>query len=201
MKIISSHSGSIIKSISINSDLNLFSDCSYDNYAHIYSLPQCEKINSIFIKDNFFNANYIFLSSQPLASITLYSNELCKFNCYNINGNNLNVEQNDKDLYDELEIKNCNETMISPVIFTDSNFTDYLLYVFGYKFILLRKFPMMDTIFKIYFDKDELISLVNISFCKEYIYAVDNNAKKIYVIKHQKNNKQISPFRGGLDDN
>ena len=39
LKIISSKSGSIIKSISINSDLNLFSDCSYDNYIHIYILP------------------------------------------------------------------------------------------------------------------------------------------------------------------
>ena len=199
LKIISSHSGSIIKSISINSDLNLFSDCSYDNYIHIYTLPQCEKINSIFIKDSYFSADYIFLSAQPLASITLYSNDLCKFNCYNINGHNLNVEQDDKAFYDKLKIQNCKETMISPAIFTDSIFNDCLLYVFGYQFIILRKFPMMDIIFKINFDKEELISLVNISLCKEYIYAVDNKAKRIYVIKNQKNNKQIPSFRATIE--
>ena len=136
-----------------------------------------------------------------MASITLYSNELCEFICYNINGNKLNVEQNDKALYDELKIKNYKENMISPIIFTDSIFIDYLLYVFGYKYILLRKFPMMDIIFKISFDKGELISLVNISLCKEYLYAVDNNSKKIYVIKNQKNSNQISSFRATLDDN
>ena len=76
--------------------------------------------------------------------------------------------------------------------FTDTLFIDYLLYVFGYQFILLRKMPEMEIIFKINFEKNELISLVNISLCKEYIYAVDNNNKRIHLIKYQKNKKQIS---------
>ena len=194
LKIISSHSGYVINTIAINNDLNLFSDYSYDNYIHIYTLPKCEKINSIFIKDNTFNVDYIFLSSQPLASIILYSNKSYKFKCYGINGHDLNVEQNDKDLYKELKNKNCNEYMISPIVFNDSLFIDHLLYVFGYQFILLRKMPKMDIVFKINFNKDEIISLVNISPCKEYIYAVDNNYKRIHLIKYQKNkeNKIIS---------
>ena len=109
------------------------------------------------------------------------------------------MEQDDKAFYDKLKIQNCKETMISPVIFTDSIFNDCLLYVFGMQFIILRKFPMMDIIFKINFDKEELISLVNISLCKEYIYAVDNKAKRIYVIKNQKNNKQIPSFRATIE--
>ena len=49
LDIISSHTGYIINTVSINSDLNLFTDCSYDNYIHIYTLPKCTKINSIFM--------------------------------------------------------------------------------------------------------------------------------------------------------
>ena len=193
LKIISSHSGYVINSISINTDLNIFADYSYDNYIHIYTLPKCEKINSIFIKDNTYNADYIFLSSQPLASIILYSNKLYKFKCYSINGHNLEIEESDKESYEELNNKNCNEYMISPIIFTDSLFIDYLLYIFGYQFILLRKIPKMDIIFKINFNKEGIISLINISLCKEYIYAIDNNSKRMHVIKCPKNkeNKNI----------
>ena len=193
LKIISSHSGYIINTISINSDLNLLADCSYDNYIHIYSLPKCEKINSIYIKDIKFKVDYIFLTSQPLASIVLYSNKLCKFKCYNINGHDLNIEQNDKNLYDELKINNSCEPMISPVVFTDLLFNDHLLYIFGYKCILLRKMPLMDIIYKINFNEDEYISFVNVSLSKECIYAFENNSKKVYLIKYKKPNKPITP--------
>jgi WD40 repeat protein len=57
LDIISSHTGYIIKSISINTDLNLIADCSYDNFIHIYTLPKCVKINSIFIKN--FNSSFL----------------------------------------------------------------------------------------------------------------------------------------------
>ena len=51
LKIISSHSGYSINSISINTDLNVFADCSYDNYIHIYTLPKCDKIISIYNRE------------------------------------------------------------------------------------------------------------------------------------------------------
>ena len=195
LNIISSHSGYTINSISINSDLNLFSDCSNDKYIHIYTLPKCEKINSIYVKEHSFKTDYIFLSSQPLASIILYSNKLYQFKCYNINGHNLNVEQNDKDIYNELKIQNCNDPMTSPVLYTDSSFTDYLLYVFGYQFILLRKMPLMDIVLKINvnFKGNEFISMINISLNKECIYIVDDNNKRVHVVKYKKINKQSSP--------
>ena len=192
LKVIPSHSRHIINAISISSDLNLFADCSYDNFINIYSLPKCERINSIYINNNF-KADYIWLSAQPLASVILYSNKLYQFKCYNINGHDLNVEQNDRSLYDELKIKNEGKPISSPIMFTDGFFIDYLLYVFGNKFILLRKMPLMDIIFKIPFVGNEFISLVNISLSKEYIYAVDNNNKKVYLIKYKKpNNKLIN---------
>ena len=192
LKIISSHSGHIINSLFISSDLNIFADCSYDNFIHIYSLPKCDKINSFYINDINFNPDYIFLSAQPLPSILLYSNKVYRFKCYNINNHELKVEQNDKEFYSQLRINNCNEPMISPIVFTDFSFIDYLLYSFGYQFIILRKMPLMNIIFKINFDGDEFISLVNISLCKECIYVVDNNNKRIHIIKYKKNVKQIS---------
>ena len=192
LKIISSHSGYIINSLFISSDLNIFADSSYDNYIHIYSLPKCDKINSFYINDFNFKVDYVFLSAQPLPSIILYSNKLYKFKCYNINNHDLNVDQNDKEFYEDLKIKNCNEAMSSPVVFTDFSFIDYLLYVFGYQFILLRKMPLMNIVFKINFDGDEFISSVNISLCKECMYVVDNNNKRIHIIKYKKNIKQIS---------
>ena len=195
LKIISSHGGHTINSISINSDLNLLADYSYDNFIHIYCLPKCNKINSIFIKDFNYNADYIFLSAQPLASIVLYSNKSYQFKCYNINGHDLEVKQNDKESYDELKNKNYQEFMISPLVFTDCFFTDYLLYVFGYQFIILRKLPLMDINFKFKFYGDEIISLINISLSKKFIYAVDNNNKRVYLIKYNKPNKaqHVSP--------
>jgi len=48
LKMINSHNGHPINYISINSDLNLFGDCSNDNYIHIYTLPRCDKIISLY---------------------------------------------------------------------------------------------------------------------------------------------------------
>ena len=187
IKTISSHSGCSINSISINTDLNLFGDCSYDNFIHIYTLPKCDKIISIYNKDPLFYPDFIFLSAQPLSSIILYSNKTTKFKSYSINGYDINIEKNDVNLLNESKYKNKNfENMISPIIFTNSHFNDFLIYVFRYQYILLRKTPLMDLVFKINFNENEFISKINISLMKEYIYAVDNNNKKVYIIQYDK---------------
>ena len=195
LNITSSHSGYPINSISINTDLNLFSDCSYDNYIHIYTLPRCHKIISIYNKDRLFKLDFIFLCAQPLPSVILYSNKSTKFKCYNINGYNLNVEQNDTNLLNisKYDRSKLNENMISPIIFTNLQFNDYLIYIFRYQFILLRKTPLMDLIFKINFDEKEFITMINLSLMKDCIYAVNNEGKKIYVIhcdKSKNNSKE-----------
>ena len=184
LNITSSHSGYPINSISISTDLNLFADCSYDNYIHIYTLPRCQKIISIYNKDRLFKLDFIFLCAQPLSSVILYSNKSTKFKCYNINGYDLNVEQNDTNLLNmsKYDRSKLNENMISPIIFTNWQFNDYLIYIFRYQFILLRKTPLMDLIFKINFDQKEFIYMINLSLMKDYIYAVNNEGKKIYVI-------------------
>ena len=191
LKIISSHSGYSINSISINTDLNVFADCSYDNYIHIYTLPKCDKIISIYNKNSLFNLDYIFLSAQPLPSVILYSNRETEFKVYSIHGHDLKVEQNDKILLKD-KPKNTNEiNMISPFIFTNWQFSDYLIYIFRYKYILLRKAPLMEVVFKINFGEKDYISIFNLSLMKDCIYAVDNNNKKIHVIHCEKinNNK------------
>ena len=191
LKIISSHSGYSINSISINTDLNVFADCSYDNYIHIYTLPKCDKIISIYNKNSLFNLDYIFLSAQPLPSVILYSNRDTEFKVFNIHGHDLKVEQNDKKLLND-QPKNINEiNMISPIIFTNWQFSDYLIYIFKYKYILLRKAPLMEVVFKINFGETDYISIFNLSLMKDCIYAVDNNNKKIHVINCEKiiNNK------------
>jgi WD40 repeat protein len=188
IKIISSHSGYSITSISISSDMNLFGDCSYDNFIHIYTLPKCDKIISIFNKDQSFYPDFIFISAQPLPSIILYSNETTKFKIYSINGKDLNIEQDDKNLLNESKYKNKNicENMISPFLFTNSQFNDYLIYIFRYQYIILRKAPLMDLVFKINFNENEYISMINLSLTKEYVYAADYNNKKVYIINYDK---------------
>ena len=191
LKVISSHSGYSIKSISINIDLNIFADCSEDNFIHMYTLPKCEKINSIYNNNSLFYIDHILLSAQPLPSVILYCNKEANFKVYNINGHDLNVEQNDKSLVGDNDKNFGGENMISPIIFTNWQFSDYLIYIFRYKFILLRKTPLMDVVFKISFGENEIISMINLSLMKDCIYAVDNNNKKIHVIQCDKinNNK------------
>ena len=191
LKIISSHSGYSINSISINTDLNVFADCAYDNYIHIYTLPKCDKIISIYNENSLFNLDYIFLSAQPLPSVILYSNRETEFKVYSIHGHDLKVEQNDKSLLNDTQ-NNINEiNMISPIIFTNWQFSDYLIYIFRYKYILLRKAPLMEVVFKINFDEKDHISKFNLSLMKDGIYVVDNKNKKIHVISCDKinNNK------------
>ena len=184
--------------------MNLFADCSDDNFIHIYTLPKCDKINSMYNNDQLFYLDYIFLSAQPLSSIILYSNKTAKFKTYSINGKDLYIEQNDIKFLKESKDnrKNINENMISPILFTNSQFNDYLLYVFRFQFILLRKAPLMDLVFKINFNENEYISMINISLMKEYIYAVDDNNNKVYIINYDKI-KLISKenVKGNSNDN
>lgn len=187
LNIIPSHSGYSINSISINTDLNLFADCSYDNYIHMYTLPRCHKIISIYNKDSSFKLDFIFLCAQPLASVILYSDKSTKFKCYNINGYDLNVEKGDDHLLNmsKYDVSKSDKNMISPIMFTNWQFNDYLIYIFRYQFILLRKTPLMHLIFTINLKK-EFISMIDLSLMKDCIYAVNNENKKIYVIHGDK---------------
>ena len=193
IKFFPSHSGYAINSLCINSDLNLFADCANDGYAHIYTLPKCKLIHSIYIeaniKNNYFFMDYVFLSAQPLASIAIYSNKTYNFKCYSINGNELINYSKD---FDEILIKDCKgeikEGMSSPILFTDSQFNDYLLYILNKKYILIKKFPSMENIVMINpsLVNEEKINNITISNDLKYIYAYEEINNKIYIINNKK---------------
>ena len=192
-KIFKSHNGYPISSISINPDLNLFADCSIDGYVNMYTLSPYDDfkiINSIHISKPFI-PNFVFLSAQPLASVVLYSNDLCQFKCFSINGSELNTNESDTNLmsnkFKEYYVEN-DQNMNSPIIFTDSMFNDYLIYIFKKKYVVIREFPSMKM--KIPFNptldkyNEELCSLC-ISDDKKYLYALEQKSNKIYMINQK----------------
>ena len=201
-KIFKSHNNSSISSISINSDLGVFADCSIDGYINVYTLSSYNDfrmINSIYISAPFI-PNYVFLSAQPLPSIVVYSNDLCKFKCYSINGNELSTTESDNNLmsnkFNEYYVEN-DQNMNSPLIFTDTLFNDYLIYIFKRKYILIREFPTMKI--KIPLNptldnhNEELCSLC-ISEDKKNLFVLEQNSNKIYMINQKifgNNSKEV----------
>ena len=207
-KIFKSHNNHSISSISINNDLNLFADCSYDGYANIYSLSSyCdfEMINSIYIDTSIYNftLDYVFLSAQPLASIVLYSNDKCQFKCFSINGSNLHSAETDTLLtsnkFNEYYLDN-DESMSSPIIFTDYKFNDYLIYIFKKNYVLIREFPSMRIVLALNPTRDnfnEELSMLSLSNDNKYLYIMEQKNSKIYVVNQKgfignnKENKKV----------
>ena len=197
LKIFNSHNNYRINSISINNNLFLFSDCSYDGYINLYSYPNINLVNSIFINDNKMKKNeidYVFLSSQPLPVISLYSNKKCSFKTYSINGHNLNYDPNDLLLLKEIEMPLYNnDSMINPILFTDYKFNDYLAYIFKYNFVLIRKFPEMKCHLKISLNNNNCLSKIIISNDLKNLYIYEENENNIYIVNniiHIKDNNE-----------
>ena len=184
-----SHPDFPISYICINSDLNLFADCAYDGYVNIYSFPKCKLVRSIYIdphfKNGMYNLDFVFLSAQPLASVVVYSNEAGNFKSFSINGNEItNHGNNDKNALGNVAT-NLNG-MISPIIFTDSLFNDYLLYILDNKVVFLNKFPSMEIVAYIKPRIQGDIHLTNlcISTDLKYIYIYEEIRNVIYIL-HQ----------------
>ena len=78
------HSKKLID-IFINEELNLFADISKDGFINIYTLPECELLHSIYLNNEEENFERIYLSSSPLPSIIIKTNN--KLISYNIMGN------------------------------------------------------------------------------------------------------------------
>ncbi len=168
-----------ITCIYVNNELNMLIDSSNDGYINLYTLPKMEIVNSIYKKDIVKN---IFLSSSPLPSFVIYINN--KFECYNINCENINIQspyyniiiEDDNNLnnvekneiikskkckieyqnvtFKYLEEDNCK--LDNAIIVTNNNLVDYLLYEMS-NFIIIRKFPFMIM--------TQTIHLININHC------------------------------------
>ncbi len=78
--------------------------------------------------------------------------------------------------------------MSSPIIFTDSQFNDYLLYILNKKYILIKKFPFMENIALINPSQNinEKINNISISNDLKYLYAYEEINNKIYIINNKK---------------
>ena len=196
LKYFPSHPGYAINYISFNDNLSLVADCSYDGYVNIYSVPKFKLVRSINIDPNtengLFNLDFVFLSSQPLGAVSVYSNEVGNFKCFSLNGKEIKSQGNDEKL-NFVRDENGEEIkltgMCSPLIFTDYQFNDYLIYILHNKFIFINKFPTMQFLGYI-ICSNKNIHLTNICFSNnmKYIYAYDEFNKSIYIVQ-QKNNK------------
>ena len=191
-----SHPEYAINYISFNSDLNLVADCAYDGYINIYSVPKFKLVRSIYIdpntKNGLYNLDFVFLSSQPLGTISVYSNEVGNFKCFSLNGKEINSQESNEKLTfvrDENgeEIKLTG--MCSPLIFTDYQFNDYLICILHNKYIFIHKFPTLQIVGCITcLIKNVHLTHLCFSNNMKYIYAYDEFNKSIYIVQ-QNNNK------------
>ena len=192
-KFFPSHPGYAINYICINSILNLFADCAYDGYVNIYNLPICNLVRSIYIESNtikeIFNLDFVFMSAQPLPAIVVYSNEVNNFKCFSLNGNELSTikdaEQMDLGI-NENDGKINTSGMISPIMFTDSKFNDYLIYILNNKYVMINKFPTMQIIGYIYPLLNVYSYITNLCLSNDlrYIYIYDEFNNEISIFHH-----------------
>ena len=172
-----------ITSININDNLNMFSSSSLDGYVNLYILPSFELVRSLKVcntnskpyyedESNFDYANNVFLSSSPLASITIFISSKRIFRSFTING----------EFIEDLQETNNSNYIKSPIIFHDLDFQEYLIYGTDDGRIKIRKFPNMELINSVCpGDGNEILSM-DISVDKKYCYIwMENN--KIYIIK------------------
>ena len=189
-KFFPSHPGFSIKYICLNSDLNLFADCAYDGFVNIYSFPKSVLLRSIYIMpkiNDYFNLDYVFLSAQPLPSIVLYSNDTNTFKIFSLNGRELKYKVSNEKANQNLnpdDNEKIKTRMIFPIIFTDSQFNDYLLYILNNKTIFVHKFPSMEVIVFISPLPNNDIYLTNVCISNDLksIYVYDEKNNMIYVV-------------------
>ena len=180
-----------ITSISINDNLNMVATSSMDGFVHIYLLPsfimsrslqistkaKCD-INNFDYKESKDNeclyADNIFLSSCPLACITIYILKKRLFKTYTINGEFVGKVEEDNDMG---KIK-C------PLVFQNLNFHDFLIYGTENGFVKIRSFPDMNLINSIKPFEGQEIKCLELSPDKRFCY-VWSHKDKIAVIKDQ----------------
>ena len=172
-----------ITSININDDLNMFATSSLDGYVNLHIFPSLELVRSVKIcntnmnsyygnESNFYYADKVFLSSSPLACITIFISSKRIFRSFTING----------DFIEDSQETNNSNYIKSPIIFKDLDFEEYIMYGTDDGRIKIRKFPNMELINSVCpEDGNEIISMdisKDIKYC--YIWMQNN---KIYIIK------------------
>ena len=142
---------------------------------------------SLYLNENI-NYDYLLLSSNPLPCFLIYSNIISQFKIYSINGEFIKNEENKIDVI-EYNKKLYDKKFISPIVYTNYNFMDYLIY--GYiDVIVVRKFPLMEiyNYIPISHKTKELLFIKNIiiSSNKKYIYIIINEGNIFFKISKKK---------------
>ena len=117
-------------------------------------------------------ANHIFLSSSPIASVTLYNDSKKLFRSFTINGEHI-CDINETDNSSRIK---------SPIIYKNNSFQDILLYGTDNGFIKMRKFPEMTLVNSLEVFPGEEINSICISPNKKTCYVCSSDGT-IEVIK------------------
>ena len=180
-----------ITSISLNENLNMFAVSSKDGFINLHILPSYKLVRTICLnkkesqnqKNDLLYAEKIFLSNSPLPCLVLYIKTERIFKSFTINGEFI------------CEIKETNDSskIKSPIVYTNNNFQDILLYGIDDGFIKIRKFPEMTLINSIEVFPKKEINIISLSPDRKYCYVWSSDST-IALVKEvsdiDKNNKE-----------
>ena len=161
----------IITSVYYSSELSIFASSSKDGYLNLYTFPKYKLFRSIYINPKEFSCDEIFIIDCPLPSIIIYSKINDNLLSYSINGAFLS--------------KISENGIKSPKIIKDSNFNEYLCYIY-------TPSNSIRTLTLPYFDlkRDIPMSLNNIesidvSYDSKYCFIGNDKASQIIYLKNK----------------
>ena len=166
--IFSNHFGKI-NSLFYSSNLSIFASCSVDGYINLYTMPSYKLFRSIKINLEEFSCDKVFLISSPLPSVIIFSkNNNCLLS-YNINGHFLMK-------FEEKGIK-C------PKIVRDSNFNEYLVYIYSENSIGIVNLPYFDYTKNINIELNK-IECIDVTHDFQYCFIGNEDASNIIYLKN-----------------
>ena len=104
-----------ISNIFISNTLNVLATACIDGFVNLYTFPNFHFLRAIKL-DNNITADYVFLSNSPLPCVAIYSRSNYTFYVYSVNGKKIY-----SDIVEEQGI------LLSPQVFTDISFNDFLV--------------------------------------------------------------------------
>ena len=170
-----------ITSIAISDNLNMFASASMDGFIMLYVLPSFSLVRSIELNikfnendDEFLYADNIFLSSSPLACLSVFISSKKLFKIFTING----------EFIDEVQETEYTSKINCYEIFSNLEFQEFLIYGTDDGLIKIRSFPFMDLINCVKpFEEQPIISIA-LSPDNRYCFAW-SHSNKIVMIKDQ----------------
>ena len=195
---INDHLNIPITSIYHNDILNIWGSAGYDGYVNIYTFPSNKKISSIKVEKSACCADYIFISSSPLACFIIYSGHNFTFYTYSLIGNLI------------CKVSEVDNFIYSPKILKESNFGEVLIYGNDKGQINMRFLPSLDLFLKRGIDENEgynyiSLDLVDVSKKGWYLITWNNENGILYAIydhTHISENEElmIIYLANGLDE-